>query len=148
MCDDHHSLASPELGNWTDLVIASARATDFPAFVRLLAVSALGGACICARRHNEPEVMEEREIVLGEDRERAALFVARTREKIVEEVKRTHQLSKRLEMHWYGDNSFYVKHHARICADLLQGAMGGKRAREGGDESRASERASKRARED
>ena len=52
------------------------------------AVSAPGGACICARRHHEPEVQEEKENVLGEDREKAARFVAEIREKIIAKVKR------------------------------------------------------------
>ena len=52
----HRSQADSELGSWESLALLSSRAAEFPAFVRLQAVSALGGACICARPLDEPEV--------------------------------------------------------------------------------------------
>ena len=139
--DDHCSLTSPELGSWVDLALSNLEAPAFPAFVRLQTVSALGGACVCNRRLDEPEVEEERAIVLGSDRERAAQFVAETRRRIITEVKRAHQVSTRLEMQWYGDSSFYVKHYTGICAGVLQEMRSGKRVGEEGDEQRESKKA-------
>ena len=128
------SHADSELGSWESLALLSTRTAEFPAFVRLQAVSALGGACICARRLDEPEVQKEIEIILGEDRRRAARFVAEVRGKIIAEVKSAHQRSESLERYWYGEDSFYTRRHARVHAER-QRASGEKRAGDGGDES-------------
>lgn len=126
-----HGPADSELGGWESLALLSTRTADFPAFVRLQAVSALGSACICARRLHEPEVQEEVEIVLGEDRGRAARFVTEVRGRIIAEVKRAHQRSEKLERYCYGDNSFYHRRHARSSE---------KRRRESGDQPGAEKR--------
>ena len=101
--------------------------------MQLQAVSALGGACICARHLDEPEVQKEIEIVLGEDRRRAARFVAEVRGKIIAEVKSADQRSESLERYLYGEDSFYTRRHARVHVERPR-ASGKKRAGDGGDE--------------
>lgn len=68
----------------------------------------------------EPEVKEERGILLERDCEKEAQLVAETREWIIAGVKRAHRVPTRLEMHCYGDGSFYIKHYIRVCENLLQ----------------------------
>ena len=84
--DDCHNLTDLKLGSWADLALSNAKATEFPA--PAFGGVHPGGACICARRHHEPGVQDEKENVLGEDREKAAWFVAEIREKIIAKVKR------------------------------------------------------------
>ena len=137
--DSRDSHADSELGSWESLALLSTKTMEFPAFVRLQAVSALGGACICARRLHEPEVQEEIEVILGEDCRRAARFVVEVRGKIIAEVKRAHQRSERLKRYWSAEGSFYTRRHARVHAELLR-AAGEKRAEDGRDESGAGKR--------
>lgn len=144
--EGHQGLYKQDQGDWIDLALSNFQTPAFPGFVRLRTVSALGGGCNCTRRLDELEVEQERDIVLGADREKAARFVAETREKIVAEVKRAHHLSVKLEVHWYGDNSFCVKRNARIFAGLLREMPVRKRKRAGGDGDELGN--SKRARED
>ena len=93
-CDSHADL---ELGSWESLALLTTKTTEFPAFVRLQAVSALGGACIYTRYLHKPEVQEEIEVVPGVDHRREARFVAEVWGKIIAKVKRAHHQLQRLK---------------------------------------------------
>ena len=128
------SHADSELGSWESLALLSTRTPEFPSFVRLQAVSAFGGACICPWRLKEPELQKEIEIVLGEDRRRAARFVAEVRGNSILGVKSAHKQSESMERYWYSEDSFYTRRQARVHAEHER-ASGEMRAGDSGDES-------------
>jgi hypothetical protein len=142
--NDHRQLDDLDLGNWGDLVLLQLMPNRFAAAVKLHPASALGSACLCTRRLSDPEVWQEREVVLGVDRAAAGLFISQTRAKILTEVKRAYQQMVRLEMSFYGGNSFYIQRDAAICLSIQQGSRSGKRHVAGGvEELRRSKRARK-----
>ena len=123
--EDHSTLDIPESGSW-ELYSACHRdhkATRntpsgqfnvhglppfrFPASVALRDISALSDALVGLRRWDDPLVMRERDVLLGEDEAASWAFVHRVRERAIQLYKGNVRLARELEEEAYGGNSYY-----------------------------------------
>ncbi|KAH0563233.1 hypothetical protein GP486_002201 [Trichoglossum hirsutum] len=123
--DDHETLDVPEAEKWSDLVkchqgfIAPHKSTSgegfrygrpgftFPGAVKLSSTSMVGDAMVGARRWDDPQVLAERDILLGPDAEVACAQVRKIRQRLVNEYKKAFQFMREAEMRAFGDKSFY-----------------------------------------
>jgi hypothetical protein len=79
----------------------------FPATVLLRGISPLADALVGARRWTDPEVMRERDILLGDDDEKAWALVHEIRQRLVEGYLREMGHLRELEARLYGPNAFF-----------------------------------------
>ncbi|KAM0165182.1 hypothetical protein ACHAQE_002538 [Botrytis cinerea] len=79
----------------------------FPGCVRLDSLGALSDALLGLRRWDAPEVVEEQEILFGEDRERAREFIGEWRENATRAVKKAFEIGKKTEIRVFGSDSYW-----------------------------------------
>ncbi|KAF7854496.1 uncharacterized protein EAF02_011671 [Botrytis sinoallii] len=79
----------------------------FPGCVRLDSLGALSDALLGLRRWDAPEVVEEQEILFGEDRERARKFIEEWRENATRAAKKAFEIGKKTEMRIFGPDSYW-----------------------------------------
>ncbi|KAF8453402.1 hypothetical protein BDZ91DRAFT_808010 [Kalaharituber pfeilii] len=123
--DDHETLDVPESGSWTTVAAAhrDLMATNgtpsgqinihgypthrFPAAVALRHISALSDALIGQRRWDDPAVLIEADLVLGENENDAWDFVNSCRHRMIRAYKQNMKIIRELETYHYGKNSYY-----------------------------------------
>jgi len=81
----------------------------FPATVGIDSTSALGDALIGRRKWTDPAVLRDRNIVLGNDDEKARWFIQEVRTKLVAAYIRAYDLLVQVEIEHYSDNSYFKK---------------------------------------
>ncbi|TGO23509.1 hypothetical protein BPAE_0130g00270 [Botrytis paeoniae] len=127
VAEDHTTLPNTDLGAGTvqDVTLARVacmppKATQsgkpifnshipyrFPGCVRLGSLGALSDVLLGLRRWDAPEVVEEQEILFGEDRERAREFIEEWRENATRAAQKAFEIGKKTEMRVFGSNSYW-----------------------------------------
>ncbi|KAF7882061.1 hypothetical protein EAF00_011577 [Botryotinia globosa] len=79
----------------------------FPGCVRLDSLGALSDALLGLRRWDAPEVVEEQEILFGEDRVRAREFIDEWRDNATRAAKKAFEIGKKTEMRIFGSDSYW-----------------------------------------
>lgn len=79
----------------------------FPGCVRMDSLGALSDALLGLRRWDAPEVVEEQEILFGEDRERAREFIGVWRENATRAVRKAFEIGKKTEIRVFGSDSYW-----------------------------------------
>ncbi|KAF7947563.1 hypothetical protein EAE96_008648 [Botrytis aclada] len=79
----------------------------FPGCVRLDSLGPLSDALLGLRRWDAPEVIEEQEILFGEDRVRAREFIQGWRENATKAAKKAFEIGKKTEMRVFGSDSYW-----------------------------------------
>jgi hypothetical protein len=123
--DDHETLDLEEAERWDDLVRchqgfqAPEKSTSgegfrygrppfpFPGTTKLGTTSMVGDAMVGARRWDDPRVIEERDILLGNDANAAWKLVEDTRARLKEEFLKAFPFIRMAEIRAYGARSFY-----------------------------------------
>jgi hypothetical protein len=83
--------------------------SPFPAEIQMPSISPLCDALIGRRRWTDPEVLEERDIVLGPDNELAMMYIQDMRLKAVEIFCSCFPNMERIERRVYRDDSFFER---------------------------------------
>ena len=81
----------------------------FPAATKLDSSSAIGDALVGARLWTDPNVLQERDILLGSDDDGARRLVNSIRSRLVENYKQACKVSMNEERKVYGDKSYFRK---------------------------------------
>lgn len=123
--DDHETLDVPESGTWAsiaqthrDLLATNGTPSGqtnihgrpmerFPASVALRNISALSDALIGLRRWDDPQVLADRDILLGSDDRASWRFVQDCRVRLKAAYKENMVFVRQLERQAYGEHSFY-----------------------------------------
>jgi hypothetical protein len=123
--DDHETLEIPGQHTWSEIAVchrdmiaptrgvggnsagASRPKSPFPAGIQMPSISPLCDALIGRRRWTDPEVLEERDIVLGPDNELAMRYIQDMRLKAVDIFCSCFPKMECIERRVYGDNSFF-----------------------------------------
>ncbi|MCJ1367100.1 hypothetical protein MMC16_006232 [Acarospora aff. strigata] len=127
---DLELLERPEMATWTQLskahvsleALHTSATKDgssdipyrFPAAIELSGISALSDALICRRRWDSPEVLIERDILLGGDRRRALEYVFRWRCRARHQIIKVFDKMRTFEDVMFGKDSFYVFREYRL----------------------------------
>jgi hypothetical protein len=103
----HRDLEAPVRGPYGQLPPFGRPAYRFPGSVVLDSTSALGEALIGRRKWNDPQVLQERDIVLGDDDSRALAFVNQVRERLVKRYLELFPVIESVERAAFGENSYF-----------------------------------------
>jgi hypothetical protein len=133
--EDHEQLEIPGQHTWSELAachrdmvaplrgvsgnaVAHSRPKDrFPAAVQMTSSSALSDALIGRRRWTDPEVIEERNVLLGSDDAAALRYIHEVRRRLMQDFVADFVKLERYERQEFGVNSFFV------CRDNLNEIM-------------------------
>lgn len=151
--EDLESLEVAEGGSWSDLATAHRDLTApiatpsglanrygaipyrFPAAVELAGLGALSDALVCRRRWDSPQVLGERDTMLGVDRAAAGAFVKSWRARATEEVTKAFNAVMDAERRAFGDRSyFYLKDRSSLRGLPMPEVDSDSDAEEGDDE--------------
>lgn len=123
--EDHSTLDVPESGSWEFLAachrdLCATKATPsgqvnvhglppypFPASVPVRGISALSDALVGLRRWDDPIVLLERDLLLGEDDESALIYVEGCRRRAQKTYRNNMKAIRELEKKAFGANSYY-----------------------------------------
>jgi hypothetical protein len=124
---DLETLEVAESGRWLDLAaahrdLAAARLSPsglanrygaipfaFPAAVELIGLGAISDALVCRRRHNKPAVVGEKRILLLGSAEERDQYLAKWRQRAVNQVCEAFQWVKQAEVSRFGERSFFYR---------------------------------------
>ena len=124
--EDLESLEVIEGGTWSDLAevhrdLVSPKATPsglanrygailyrFPAAVEVIGLGALSDALVCRRRWSSPDVLRERDVLLGPDREAAFAYLAKWRKRAEKLAVELFEVVRDAEMRAFGDKSYFM----------------------------------------
>jgi len=81
----------------------------FPASILLEYSYALGNALVGRRRWDDPEVLMERDILLGPDVDKAREYVMKKRQKLLKKFRKAFVNLESIEHSVFGENSFFLK---------------------------------------
>jgi hypothetical protein len=113
----HRDMVAPLRGVSGNAVAHSRPKYRFPAAVQMTSSSALSEAFIGRRRWTDPEVIEERNVLLGPDDAAAARYIHEVRRRLMENFVADFVKLERYERQEFGTNSFFV------CRDNLRDIM-------------------------
>jgi hypothetical protein len=103
----HRDLEAPVSGPYGQLPVLERPTYRFPGSVIMDSTSALGDALIGRRKWNDPQVLQERDIVLGNDDDRALAFVNQVRKKLVNRYIDYFTALESVERAAFGKNSYF-----------------------------------------
>jgi hypothetical protein len=103
----HRDLEAPIRGPYGQQPLFGRPAYRFPASVILDSTSALGEALIGRRKWNDPQVLQERDIVLGDDDGRAHTFVNQVRKRLVNRYLELFPVIESVERSAFGEHSYF-----------------------------------------
>jgi hypothetical protein len=104
----HTIMLPPTQGVGGNTAIHSRPKTRFPPAVHMPSSSALCDALIGRRPWTDPQVLEERDIVLGTDDELALKYIRKTRVRLMENFLHSSYILEQNERRMYGENSFFA----------------------------------------
>ena len=104
----HTTMLPPTQGVGGNAAIHSRPKTRFPPAVHMPSSSALCDALIGRRPWTDPQVLEERDIVLGTDDELALKYIRKTRVRLMENFLYSSHILEQNERRMYGENSFFA----------------------------------------
>jgi len=104
----HRDLVAPTKGVGGEKPTHSVPPFRFPAAIYMESAYALGDALLGRRKWTDPEVMEQRDVLLGEDHELAARLVKEARHSLVEKYLSAIGKLESLERRVFGRNSFFL----------------------------------------
>lgn len=116
--DNHNLLEVNNYGHWSflagvyrDMLLMGkeSRFEVFPGTAALASSSALSDALVGRRRWTDPEVMAERDLILGPETNRQINWIHWYRQEAIEKVIRGFQHVKRAEREAFGLNSYFYK---------------------------------------
>jgi hypothetical protein len=113
----HRDMEAPTRGVGGDTPKHSVPPFRFPASVTLLSSYPLGDALLGRRKWDDPEVLMERNILLGPDDARAKQYVDEKRQKLLAKYRKAFAKLDPIERAAFGENSYF---HAR---DLKENGM-------------------------
>jgi hypothetical protein len=103
----HRDLEAPVSGPYGQLPLLGRPTYRFPGSVILASTSALGDALIGRRKWTDPQVLQERDIVLGDDDDRAHTFVSQVRKRLVNSYLDFFPILESVERTAFGKNSYF-----------------------------------------
>ena len=103
----HRDMKAPSRGVSGDTVSFSCPISRFKASVHMPSSSALSDALIGRRSYEDPEVLMERDILLGDDPEAAQHYISHTRTQLVANFKSSYAKMVAIEQRAFGINSFF-----------------------------------------
>jgi hypothetical protein len=103
----HRDLEAPFSGPCGHLPLFGRPTYRFPSSIILDSTSALGDALVGRRKWNDPQVLLERNIVLGDDDDRARAFVKEVRKKLVNRYLELFQVLESVEWEAFGEHSYF-----------------------------------------
>jgi hypothetical protein len=103
----HRDMLAPRRGVGGDTVSFSCPIYRFAASVSMPSSSPLSDALIGRRSWEDPEVLYERDIILGDNAKAAQDFIRQTRAELVKNFKRAYKRMVEVEKRMFGPNSFF-----------------------------------------
>jgi hypothetical protein len=100
-------MKAPRRGVSGDTVSFSRPLSRFAAGVHMPSSSALSDALIGRRSYDDPEVLMERDILLGHDKDAAQQYINQTRTHLVANFKSSYAKMIAIEQRAFGPNSFF-----------------------------------------
>jgi hypothetical protein len=117
VADCHRGLEAPSRGVGGDIPTHSLPPFRFPASIVLPSSYPLGDALIGRRKWDDPEVLSQRDILLGPDHHLALTFVKQNREKMVKKFLKVFNKLESIERNAFSQNSFFL-HHERHSSNI------------------------------
>src|ERR1700738_1598767 len=105
----HRDMLAPRNGVGGDTVSFSCPVYRFAASIHMPSSSALSDALIGRRSWEDPEVLLERDIILGTDTQATYYYVRRTRKELVKNFKTSFHKMVSIEKSAFGINSFFAQ---------------------------------------
>ncbi len=104
----HRDLEAPARGVGGEIPTHSVPPFRFPAAIYLESSYPLGDALLARRRWDDPEVVLERNILLGPDHDLALNYVEEKRKKMVKKFRKAFSKLESVERAAFGENSFFL----------------------------------------
>jgi len=104
----HRDMLAPRSGVGGDTVSFSCPVYRFAAGIHMPSSSALSDALIGRRSWEDPEVLLERDILLGDNAQASHDYVRRTRKELIKNFKTSFQKMVTIEKSAFGTNSFFT----------------------------------------
>ena len=117
----HLNMVAPTRGVGGEAITHSLPPYRFPAAIAMESVSPLCDALIGRRNWNDPEVLMERDIVLGDDDGAALEYISRTREKLLNSFMVAASKLEKIERLAFGNNSFFTNNGVRPEEQMMEG---------------------------
>jgi len=104
----HRDLEAPVRGVGGEMPTHSVPPFRFPAALLMESSYALGDALLGRRKWNDPEVLLERDILLGADDNKANQYIAEKRRKLLSKFHKAFAKLEAIERSEFGENSFFL----------------------------------------